>query len=198
MAGDTQERIREAMLELLSRRGYDGTSMSDIASALGLSKAALYKHFRSKEEIRASLLDSIEQYYAARLGSAEHLPEIPDSREAFVALAMRMAEFTVRDERIVKVRRIMTIEQFRDRRMRELAAQHFLRWPESIFSKLFAGMMEKGLLLKDDPDMLAFAYAAPVSLLIQHCDRAPEETDAVLAQIRAFTEHFMDIYGGRA
>ena len=196
MANGTQERILETMLELLSQHGYDGTSMSDIAKKLGLTKAALYKHFKSKEEIRTSLLDSIENYYAARFGSVENLPEIPDSREEFVALSMRMAEFTIRDERIVKMRRIMTIEQFRDRRMRDLANYHFLTGTGTIFQTVFAGMMEKGLLKQDDPAMLAFAYTAPVSALIQYCDREPDKTDEVLKKIRVFTEHFMDTYGG--
>ena len=195
MASGTQERIRETMLELLSQRGYEGTSMSDIAGELGLTKAALYKHFRSKEEIRNSLLDSVEHYYGAQFGSEQNLPPIPGSREEFIALAMRMAEFTVRDEKIVKVRKILMIEQFRDQRMRNLATEHFLTRTQAIFTRLFAGMMESGLLQKDDPAMLAFAYTAPVSALIQYCDREPEKTEENLLGIRAFTEHFMDIYG---
>ena len=195
MANDTQERILETTLELFSQHGYDGTSMSDIAKALGLTKAALYKHFRSKEEIRISLMDSIESYYAMRFGSKENMPEIPASRGEFIALALRLAEFTVRDGRIVKVRRILTIEQFRDRRMSELATKHFLNETEAIFRTVFAGMMEKGLLKKEDPDMLAFSYTAPISLLIQYCDRAPEKTEEILGKIRAFSEHFMDTYG---
>ena len=45
MEGETRERILHAALALFAQRGYAGTSMSDIAGALGLSKAALYRHF---------------------------------------------------------------------------------------------------------------------------------------------------------
>lgn len=197
MANGTQERILETALELFSQHGYEGTSMSDIAGALGLTKAALYKHYASKEEIRNSLIDGIERYYAARFGSKNDLPRIPDSGEEFVALALRLATFTVRDEKIAKMRRLLTIEQFRDERMRELATQHFLTGPGIIFEQVFAGMTEKGLLGRYDPAMLAFAYAAPVSMLIQLCDREPEKTEETLEKIRAFTEYFMDTYGGR-
>ena len=43
MAGDTKERILETALELFAQNGYLGTSMSDIAGKLGITKGALYK-----------------------------------------------------------------------------------------------------------------------------------------------------------
>ena len=53
MAGNTRERILEVSLELFAQSGYLGTSMSDIAKQLGITKGALYKHYRSKQEILA-------------------------------------------------------------------------------------------------------------------------------------------------
>ena len=51
METSTKERILEEALNLFSQNGYAGTSMSDIAGALGITKAALYKHFSAKEDI---------------------------------------------------------------------------------------------------------------------------------------------------
>ncbi len=48
---NTKELILEEALKQFSPKGYDGTSMSDIAGPLGISKAALYKHFDSKQQI---------------------------------------------------------------------------------------------------------------------------------------------------
>ena len=45
---NTKELILEEALKQFSQKGFDGTSMSDIAGPLGISKAALYKHFESK------------------------------------------------------------------------------------------------------------------------------------------------------
>lgn len=56
MVGDTKERILEKALALFVERGYMGTSMNDIASQLGITKAALYKHYTSKQEILDSFL----------------------------------------------------------------------------------------------------------------------------------------------
>ena len=56
-------------------------------------------------------------------------------------------------------------------------------------------MMDKGLLRKDDPKMLAFAYTAPISALIHLCDREPEKTEDALKQIEEFSRHFIRVYG---
>ena len=51
MAGKTKKRIIETALALFSQSGYLATSMNDIAQQVGLTKAALYKHFSGKQEI---------------------------------------------------------------------------------------------------------------------------------------------------
>lgn len=50
MAGDTKERIVDVALGLFAQSGYLGTSMSDIAKQLGITKGALYKHYTGKQE----------------------------------------------------------------------------------------------------------------------------------------------------
>ena len=195
MAKDTKERILGLALDRFSQNGYAGTNIRELTESLGLVKSAMYRHFESKEEIWNALLDEMIAYYAARFGSAEHLPPVPDSPEELVTLTMDLVDLTVHDERIVKVRKLLTIEQFRDDRARDLATKHFLTGLRDMFTPLFAGMMDKGLLRRDDPGMLAFAYTAPISALIHLCDREPEKTEAALLEIEAFSRHFIQTYG---
>ena len=197
MAKDTKERILSAALELFSRNGYAGTNIRELTASLGLVKSSMYRHFKSKEEIWNSLLDEMTAYYDQRFGSPEHLPPIPDTLEDLVAMTMQMVDFTVHDENVVKTRKLLTIEQFRDDRARELATMHFLTGLKEMFTRIFAGMMDKGLLCRDDPAMLAFAYTAPVSALIHLCDREPGKTAEAMEQIEAFCRHFVKTYGTR-
>jgi hypothetical protein len=46
--------------------------------------------------------------------------------------------------------------------------------------------------------MVAFAYTAPISALIHLCDREPEKTEEAIAQVEAFSRHFVKIYGDMA
>ena len=52
----TRDRIRRVALELFAEHGYDGTSLRQIAERLGITKAALYYHFQSKDDIVTSVL----------------------------------------------------------------------------------------------------------------------------------------------
>src|SRR5216683_716730 len=58
--GDTRERIQAVALELFAEQGYEKTSLREIAERLGVTKAALYYHFKSKEDIVSSL---VEDYF---------------------------------------------------------------------------------------------------------------------------------------
>ena len=195
MAKETKERILAAALELFSQNGYAGTNIRELSASLGLVKSGVYKHFESKEAIWNALLDEMVAYYGEHFGSPEHLPPVPDSTEELTEMTMRMVDFTVRDERVVMTRKVLTLEQFRDARARELATKHFLTGLTDMFTGIFAGMMEKGLLRRDDPSLLALAYTAPISALIHLCDREPEKTDEAMAQIEAFSRHFIKVYG---
>ena len=194
MAKDTKERILGAALEMFSQNGYAGTNIRELTASLGLGKSSMYRHFASKEEIWNTLLDDMTAYYAVRFGSPEHLPPVPDSPEELAAMTMRLVELTVHDEKIVMTRKLLMIEQFRDERARELATKHFLTGLTRMFTPVFAGMMDKGLLRRDDPAMLAFAYTAPITALIHLCDREPEKADGAIRQAEAFIRHFIETY----
>ena len=196
MAKDTKERILAAALDLFSQNGYAGTNLRELAGTLGMGKSSMYRHFESKEEIWNTLLDELIAYYEARFGSPEHLPPVPDSPEGLTAMTLRMVDFTVHDETVIKTRKMLTIEQFRDDRARALATKYFLTGLTEMFTQLFAGMMDKGLLRRDDPAMLAFAYTAPISALIHLCDREPAKAVEAMAQIEAFSRYFMKVHGG--
>ena len=195
MAKDTKERILDEALRQFSQKGYDGTNIRELTASLGLVKSSMYKHFKSKEEIWNSLLDRMIAYYNERFGSAENLPPVPDTLDELVAMTMRMVDITVHDERIVMTRKLLSIEQYRDERARQLATKHFLTGLTEMFTHIFDGMMNKGLLRRDDPKMLAFAYTVPVSSLIHLCDREPEKAADAISQIKAFSRHFIKIYG---
>ena len=126
MAKDTKERILMAALDMFSKKGYEGTNIRELSASLGLVKSGIYKHFESKEAIWNALLDRMIAYYGERFGSPEHLPPVPDSPEEFAVMTTRPADLTVHDEQIVKMRKLLTPEQFRDGRARELATKHLL------------------------------------------------------------------------
>lgn len=58
---NTKERILDEALKLFAQSGYVGTSMNDIADRMGVTKAALYKHYKSKQEILDSIVEKMNR-----------------------------------------------------------------------------------------------------------------------------------------
>ena len=195
MSNDTKDRILQAALEIFSRDGYVGANLKDIAEAVGVVKSGFYRHYASKEELWNAVLDEMERYYAERFGSSENPPAVPQSTGELKTLTLRMLAFTMHDEKIIMTRKILLTEQFRDARVCDLATKHFGAGLEALFTKIFAGMMENGSLKRGDSAMLAFAYSAPISSLVQLCDRQPEAYEETMEKIEAFIEHFISTYG---
>ncbi|CAL9535566.1 hypothetical protein SUDANB176_04140 [Streptomyces sp. enrichment culture] len=57
--GDTRQRIQDVALELFAEQGYEKTSLREIAERLEVTKAALYYHFKTKEEILVSIFEDL-------------------------------------------------------------------------------------------------------------------------------------------
>ena len=194
MGKETKDRILDEALIRFVENGYKGTNLRDFAAGMGLSKSALYSHYESKEAIWNALLEKMEAYYSERFGSPAHLPKIPTSCEALFSLVMHMVDFTIHDEKIILTRKLLLTEQFHDDRLKRLATEHFTNGTKAIFRSIFEKMIDAGLLIAEDPDMLALSFTAPVTTLIHYCDREPEKEPEIMGQIEAFVKHFIKIY----
>ncbi len=81
----TRQRIQAVALELFAEQGYDKTSLREIAERLGVTKAALYYHFKSKEDIVSSLVEDFFGQIDALIGWGSSLPRTPETRAAVLS-----------------------------------------------------------------------------------------------------------------
>ena len=195
MPKDTKEKILTAALEMFAQNGYAATNIRELLASLGMGKSSMYRHYESKEEVWNAVIDMMETYYGEKFGSSANLPPIPESTAELKELTLRMFGFTVHDEKIIMTRKILLTEQFRDERIRKAATKHFNEELENMFTEIFSRMMEKGVLRQDDPAILAFAYTAPISTLVQLCDREPERREEAMGKAEAFIDYFIAASG---
>jgi AcrR family transcriptional regulator len=87
---NTREQIRDVALEMFAERGYDGTSLREIAERLGVTKAAVYYHFKTKEDILVSLLEDFLGQVDELLDWAQTQEPGPQTRRAVVERYSRM------------------------------------------------------------------------------------------------------------
>jgi AcrR family transcriptional regulator len=77
---DTRTRIQEIALRLFTEQGYEATSLREIAEELGVTKAALYYHFKTKDDIVASLVELRIAEVQELIDWARGLPKTPETR----------------------------------------------------------------------------------------------------------------------
>jgi len=77
---DTRSRVQKVALELFAEHGYEKTSLREIAERLGVTKAALYYHFKSKEDIVHSFTDDYFAELDALLDWAKDQPRSEQTR----------------------------------------------------------------------------------------------------------------------
>jgi AcrR family transcriptional regulator len=81
---DTRSRVQKVALELFAEQGYEKTSLREIAERLGVTKAALYYHFKSKEDIVHGLTDDYFAELDALLDWAKRQPRSDETRRAIL------------------------------------------------------------------------------------------------------------------
>jgi AcrR family transcriptional regulator len=87
---DTRARIQQVALELFAEQGYDKTSLREIAERLDVTKAALYYHFKSKEDIVRSLVADYFGQIDALIAWAKTQPRTPETRREILSRYVRI------------------------------------------------------------------------------------------------------------
>jgi AcrR family transcriptional regulator len=73
--GSRKDAILDEATRLFAERGYEGTSMADLAERVGLRKASLFHHFASKDQLRKAVLERLVQRVTSTLSKAAEAPE---------------------------------------------------------------------------------------------------------------------------
>jgi len=82
--GDTRQRIQDVALELFAEQGYEKTSLREIAERLDVTKAALYYHFKTKEEIIVSLFEDLTKPIEDLIEWGRQQPHTLDTKQEIV------------------------------------------------------------------------------------------------------------------
>lgn len=181
MAAGTKERILETALELFAQNGYLGTSMNDIAGKLGLTKAALYKHYTSKQEILDRIIDRMNEMDYER-AEAYEMPETePDGfAEAYMhtpvqkikAYSMAQFDHWTKEPFSANFRKMLTLEQYRDTKLAQLHHDYLAGGPLAYMAAIFRKLTDSD----DAAVQLALEFYGPMYLLYSVYDGAEDKT----------------------
>ena len=196
--GNTKREILEASLELFSVQGFEATSISQIAEAVGIRKASLYSHFESKQAILDTLVKEVLQQYAAhsifaRADWEKDAGNLPLTSDAAVQMIQGQIRYILHDSVIRRARKMLVIEQFQNPELAKLQTKQNYTDVLTYFTGMIRCLIRKGILLEDDPEMMA-ALCLPISVWINLCDREPDREQEVMELVDRHIRQFFRAY----
>ena len=197
-----KEEIMLIALKMFAERGFEAVSTSMIAGELGITKGALYRHFKNKQEIFDSIIQKMFEQ-DEKQADDNNVPAgtYADDAESYKKTSLKdMCEFTVNqftywteDEFAAPFRRMITLEQYKNEEMNKLYQDVLASGPVNYSEDLFREMINNGQLneaaRKFGARNLAISLYAPLQLAVQMFD-AGGEGKAIKENLRAITEEF--------
>ena len=197
--GNTKKEIVEAALELFSVQGFEATSISQIASAVGIRKASLYSHFENKQAILDALVKEVLEQYGAHSifaktdweKDADNLPLTPDDAVQMIKGQIR---YILHDPHISKARKMLVIEQFRNPELAKLQTKQNYSDVLGYFTGFIGQLIRQGVLAEDAPEIMAAQLCLPISVWINLCDREPDREQEVMELVEKHIRQFFKRY----
>lgn len=148
----TREDIIAACLQLFARRGFHNTSISDIASGAGITKGAIYWHFKNKEALFAAILDKMKHNWQRIV--LQHVGEVANPQEKIDKLFDNYYLLLVKEPDVSIFLQRVSLEQ--DGKYSQLLSEAFERTADFI-AAIFEQGRKSGTFNPDlDPKLLAY------------------------------------------
>ncbi|HTX61517.1 MAG TPA: TetR/AcrR family transcriptional regulator [Methanobacterium sp.] len=192
----TKERIFDVSVDLFSKKGFNAVSIREIAREVGIRESSIYNHYKNKDAI----LDSVFQYFKEELIKMRP-PEVrnQDTLENITPEVFRQrAHLTLnlfRNPKMEKLFRIISNEQFRDDRARNIVLNYLIREPCSFSKKALKIMINKGIITEIDPDIKAIEFQYTIfTLFMEYLLLRSESSDTrqVDDMIEKHLDHFIN------
>ena len=200
---NTRETILEVSLDLFSVNGYEATSISQIADAVGIRKASLYSHFANKQAILDGVVHYVlDGYYQRSIFARADWDDPQFTRdfqkmggEDVAEMILKQIPYILHDPHIQKGRKMLQIEQFRNQEMAELQTKLNYQAVMDYFAGMIRYLTTNKILKKGDETIMAAQLSAPITVWINLCDREPAREEEVMELVRQHVMQFFAVYG---
>ena len=199
---NTRNQILNVALDLFSIKGYEATSISQIADVIGIRKASLYNHFASKQDILDTLVDELTKEYDQHSIFARADWEDPTfvedkkgmTPEDVSSMVKGQISYIIHDPKISKVRKMLTIEQFQNDKLKILQSKHSYEDILKYNLGLIRFLIKEGVLRDENSEIMAAQFAWPISMWTNLCDREPEREEEAMELLDRHIKQFFRIY----
>lgn len=182
----TKDKIIYESLKLFSTNGYEAVSTRMIAKAVGVSGTAMYKHFKSKQEIFDTIISTCKERFTLQRKKADiqHI-----CWEDIDEICMNMFHFQTQDEWIVMFRKILVVEQFKNPEMAKLYQAFFIDIALDSMKDIFEWLIQEGYMVDKNPRVLAMELYAPFFMYHTLNPNSEEILDELREHVKYFRQN---------
>ncbi len=200
----TKQRILKESLNLFSINGYEPVTVAEIAEAVGIKAPSLYKHYKSKQDIFEAILEEMKIRYKKQAAAMQMngMNAQKDSalfsgvsEESLLEMSKGLFLYYLRDYFVCKFRKMLTVEQFKNKELSAIYTKQYFDDPISYQSMLFTLLGETNTLISENAKIMAIHFYAPIFLMLTLCDRYPEREEEALETIEQHVRQFARLYG---
>lgn len=197
VSGDARNAILDEALLLFSEKGFEPTSMRDIAAAVGMRAPSLYNHFKGKQELFDALIERETTYIEEVLHASGAMALPGDDPSAYCSdepngvenLVWRSYAPFFTDARIRSLHRMLAMSRFEDERCGALFRQIFIDRPIALQKAIFTRLVDAGSFAPCDAELAAMEFHGPLFMLMD-AEADPREAEAFCrSHTAAFNEH---------
>ena len=199
----TKQRILSEALTLFSERGYEPVTVAEIANAVGVKAPALYKHYKSKKDIFDAILAEMKASYDRQAATMQmdgrdarkdQSLYMDVSEDITIERSMELFLYFLHNDNERKFRKMLILEQYNSKELAAIYAKQYVDFPLSYQSALFGLMVNAGVTVHENPQIMALQYYAPVYLYIRLCDCQPEREAEALQVLEQHFRQFIRQY----
>lgn len=200
----TKEKIIDEALTLFSINGFKGTSVKNIAEAVGIKDSSLYKHFKSKQDILDTIVIAMGQHIenmSEKMGipSDNDLKKAVDiyakfDEETLVGFSKTIFLFYLNDSFVSRFWRMGTIEQYKNPPVYKLFSKLFLEDSLTYQTSLFAEMTKQKVFIDVDPQVMAMNFYTPIYFLLSKYSNTQNKENEALEVLEKQVREFFRIY----
>ena len=201
---DTRHKIIFEALTLFAEKGYANVYVSEIADRVGIKAPSLYKHFKNKQAIFDAIINELNCRFLCEAGALNIKGDDPTadvkiyqgiSEDKLVELGRGLFLYFLHDEYASRFRKMLTIEQFRDKELGESYMKIYVDDVLSYQGAMFQMLTAAGFLQTDNVEVMSLQFYAPIYMLLTICDRDPSREEDALRQLDAHIRQFNKLYG---
>lgn len=199
----TKEKILHEALILFSEKGYSDVYVGDIAEAVGIKAPSLYNHFKGKQEIFNSCVEKFSERMT-QIRNELLLHDTPQSDasyktanlEKITEFAVGLFMFYLKDDVASKFRKMLMIERYRNPELNKIYEDFFVNGAVEYEEKIFAELIDEGVIKKEDPHIIALRFYSPIYYLLQKYDMLPEKEEQAKQELISMIQEFCETYKG--